>query len=171
MKVLNGSELAGFIKERQARQVRSLRQSRNVFPKLAIVCTDNNPVTETYLRLKKSYGEDILVDVEVSRPNDEELLAKIDELNNDLKIQGIIIQLPLADPNLTERALSKINPKKDVDALNPVTTQFTSATAKAIDWLLGGYNVDLNYKKIVIVGQGRLVGAPLLNYGELLVMT
>lgn len=52
MKILNGSELAGFIKERQAKQVRALRQARKIFPKLAIVQTVDDPVVSTYVNLK-----------------------------------------------------------------------------------------------------------------------
>ena len=62
-RTLNGSELAGFIKERQAKQVRNLRQEHAVFPKLAIVTDSDNPVIATYMRLKQRYGADILIDV------------------------------------------------------------------------------------------------------------
>jgi len=56
VKVLNGLELAGFIKERQAHDVRSLRQSKNIQPKLAIIQCKDDPVINTYVRLKKKYG-------------------------------------------------------------------------------------------------------------------
>lgn len=160
MKVLNGSDLADFIKERQAKQVRSLRQSQNIFPKLAIVASGDNPVNEVYLRLKKQYGEDILVDVEVYRVSDEELMGQIDALNKDKSIHGIIVQLPLSNPSMTDEAVNTINPEKDVDGLSN-NSKFIAATPTAIDWLLAGYNIDLNYKKIAIVGEGKLVGAPL----------
>ena len=64
MKLLNGRELAGFIKERQAKQVRSLSQSKNIFPKLAIIKTKDEAVINTYVRLKQRYGADIGVEVE-----------------------------------------------------------------------------------------------------------
>lgn len=161
MKSLNGSELAGFIKERQAHQVRALRQAQNTIPRLAIVHTGNNPVTSVYLRLKQHYGEDILVDVDDCNPSSEDLLSTINKLNADKLVHGIIVQLPLDDVSLTDEAIGLVDPKKDVDGLNPKEANFTPATAMAIDWLLAGYNVDLNYKKIVIIGNGRLVGAPL----------
>ena len=65
MKLLNGSELAGFVKERQAKQVRALRQAWGIFPRLAIVTDTDNPVIDLYMRLKQRYGADILIDVEV----------------------------------------------------------------------------------------------------------
>lgn len=160
MKILDGSELAGYIKERQLRQVRALRQSWRVFPRLAIIRTGDNPVIDTYVRLKKVYGEDILIDVDIYTPTDEELLNQIEKLNKDENVHGIIIQLPLSNQSLTDAAVSVVTPEKDVDGLGGNNT-FTPATAMAINWLLVGYNVELAEKKIAIVGNGRLVGAPL----------
>jgi 5,10-methylene-tetrahydrofolate dehydrogenase/methenyl tetrahydrofolate cyclohydrolase len=67
MKILNGRELAGFIKERQAHEVRALRQAWNIAPKLAIIVTVDNPVIDVYVRLKQHYGADILIDVNIHR--------------------------------------------------------------------------------------------------------
>ena len=68
MKLLQGTELAAYIKERQAKQVRALRQAEHIIPKLAIVQTSDDPVIATYVRMKQRYGSDILIDVEVFRP-------------------------------------------------------------------------------------------------------
>lgn len=160
MKILNGLELASYIKERQAKQVRSLRQSWRVIPRLAIVRTGDNSVIDTYMRLKRVYGEDILVEVDVYNSSDSELLTKIKELNDDDNVHGIIIQLPLANPEQTEAAVNLVLPEKDVDGLG-LNSLFIPATAMAIDWLLAGYNVELKGREIAIIGNGRLVGAPL----------
>lgn len=160
MKILDGSELAGFIKERQLKQVRALRLSWRVVPRLAIVFTGNNPVVDTYMRLKKAYGKDITVEVDIYNPSNDELLAQIEKLNKDENVHGIIVQLPLEDPLQTDAAVGAVAPEKDVDGLG-INPKFTPATAMAIDWLLAGYNVNLSDKKIAIVGNGRLVGAPL----------
>ncbi|HRN97664.1 MAG TPA: bifunctional 5,10-methylenetetrahydrofolate dehydrogenase/5,10-methenyltetrahydrofolate cyclohydrolase [Candidatus Saccharibacteria bacterium] len=160
MKLLDGSELVGYIKERQAKQVRALRQSWRVIPRLAIIKTGDNPVIDVYMRLKKHYGDDILVEVDIYTPDGADLLAQIQTLNQDESVHGIIIQLPLADVGQTEVAVNAVDPNKDVDGLGD-NAKFTPATAMAIDWLLAGYNVELEGKKIAIVGEGRLVGAPL----------
>lgn len=160
MKQLNGSDLAGFIKERQARQVRALRQAHHVFPKLAIIQTIDSPVIDTYVRLKKSYGDDILIDVEVYKIDQPRLTGVVERLNGDESVHGIIIQLPLADASGTQAAVDMVAPAKDVDGLGSQHT-LEPATPMAISWLLAGYNVDLIGKKIAIVGNGRLVGAPL----------
>ena len=160
MKILNGRELAEFIKERQAHEVRSLRQSQGIQPKLAIVVTVDNPVIDLYIRLKKQYGADILVDVEVHRVALTDVPELLNTLSNDASIHGIIVQLPLSDPQQTETIVNLVTPLKDVDALGSKAT-FDPATPMAILWLLAGYNIDLAGKEILLVGRGKLVGAPL----------
>jgi len=160
VKLLDGTELADYIKERQAKQVRNLRQTYKIFPKLAIIQTSDNEVIDTYVRMKKRYGADILIDVDIHRPSDGELMDIIAGCNNDETIHGIIIQLPLNDPAQTEEAVNLVAPQKDVDGLGQ-NSQHVPATAVAIDWLLNGYNVELRGRKIAIVGNGRLVGSPL----------
>lgn len=165
MKLLNGSELADYVKERQAKQVRNLRQSWNIAPKLAIVQTVDDAVIDTYVRMKRRYGEDILVDVEVYRPAIADVLSTIDTLNQDGSVHGIIVQLPLVTGINIDDVLNAVSVAKDVDGLAQGSA-FTAATAQAIDWLLNGYNVELQGKKIAIVGSGRLVGAPLAKLWE-----
>ncbi len=160
MKLLDGKELAGYITERQAKQVRNLRQSWQVFPKLAIIVTTDDPVIATYVRLKKAYGEDILIDVDVHTVAQAEIRELLERLNNDESVHGIVVQLPLERPEETDDILALISPEKDVDGLGP-EAKYVSATATAIDWLLAGYNVTLTGRSIAIIGNGRLVGAPL----------
>ena len=160
MRELNGSELAGFIKERQAKQVRALRQAWHINPRLAIVTDVENPVIETYMRLKQRYGADILIDVEIHRVPAGGALEVIQELNNRDNVQGIILQLPISNSDQTEELLESIREDKDVDGLRKKAI-FQAATPTAISWLLAGYSVDLKNKKVALVGRGRLVGAPL----------
>ena len=160
MRELNGSELAEFIKERQAKQVRALRQAWHINPRLAIVTDVENPVIETYMRLKQRYGADILIDVEIHRVPAGGALEVIQELNNRDDVQGIILQLPISNSDQTEELLESIREDKDVDGLRKKAI-FQAATPTAISWLLAGYGVDLKGKKVAIVGRGRLVGAPL----------
>lgn len=160
MKLLNGKELAGFIKERQAHEVRALRQAYHVFPKLAIIRTNPDPVVDSYMKLKQDYGEDILIDVEVHTIKQAEAQERIEQLNADPAVHGIIVQIPLPDPSGTVEILNAVSKEKDVDGLAEETT-FDPATPMAISWLLAGYNVELKGKRIVVVGHGRLVGKPL----------
>lgn len=160
MKILNGLELAGFIKERQAHEVRALRQAHHVFPKLAIVVTVDNPVIDVYMRMKNRYGSDILIDVDIHRISQDDAPKVIEELNRDDSVHGIIVQLPLERPAETDAVVDLVAPEKDVDALGKEAI-FDPATPMAILWLLAGYNVDLRGKKVLLVGRGKLVGAPL----------
>ena len=160
VKLLNGLEIAGFIKERQAYQVRSLKQSQKVYPKLAIVSCSDNPVIAKYISLKQKYGEDIGVEVVVHQVEQKDALGTIKKLNEDSSIHGIIVQLPLPASDKTDGVVESISGKKDVDALSSHSI-FEPATPMAILWLLAGYNIELKDKHIVLVGLGRLVGQPL----------
>lgn len=178
MKILNGRELAGFIKERQAHQVASM----SVKPRLLILRDSDDPIIMKYVNLKKRYGEDIGVDViefdadsfsktcavttstQASEPcNDRRERAvreKVIQSNSDPNIHGIIIQLPLTDKAKTDELCNLITPEKDVDGLGQ-NAAYDSATATAILWLLAGYDIPLQNHKIALVGRGKLVGAPL----------
>ena len=166
MKILDGRELAGYIKEKQAHEVRSLRGMR-IFPKLVIIRDSENPVITKYVSLKKKYGEDIGVEViDAFAEGLSGLRKAVSDANDDETVSGIIVQLPLVNKEWTEEVTSLISPMKDVDGLNETTIdserRFDSATATAINWLLAGYNISLDKpKKIAIVGRGKLVGAPL----------
>lgn len=217
MKLLNGQELALFIKERQARQVRGLRQAHGVAPRLAIVQTRDDPVINLYVRLKKQYGADILIDVDVHFVAQADVPELLERLNADEAVHGIIVQLPLEDPAETDRIVNLVAPDKDVDALgdpdapwpphldaahgagekrtepynkygegvSETATKrsaktasgvasfagqqaggvrgswFDPATPMAIMWLLAGYNIELAGKNVLLIGRGKLVGAPL----------
>jgi len=160
MKILDGRELADYVKERQAKQVRALRQAWNTFPKLAIIVANDSPVIDTFVRLKRAYGDDVLIEVDIHKIEQSSVAERIEALNSDKTVHGIVLQLPLANPDETDALIALIAPEKDVDGLGP-QAHYVSATATAIDWLMAGYNVTLRERKIAIVGNGRLVGAPL----------
>lgn len=160
MKILNGSELAGFIKERQAHEVRALRQAHHIQPKLGIVVTIDHPAIDVYMRMKTRYGADILIDVDIHRIAQSQAPQTIKQLNADDAVHGIIVQLPLQDTAQTDEIVNAVAPEKDVDGLG-MAAIYDPATALSILWLLAAYNVDLRGKKVVLVGRGKLVGAPL----------
>lgn len=160
MRILDGRELSEYIKNRQAKEVTTLRVNFRKVPKLAIVQVKDDPIINTYVRLKKKYGSDIGVDVVSFHPKQSECSEIITKLNNDNSIDGIIVQLPLEDVTQTESVLNQVSLSKDVDALAS-GTEFDPATPTAILWLLAGYNIELNGKAILIIGNGKLVGKPL----------
>lgn len=158
MRILDGQELASFIKERQFHVVREMSKK----PKLLIIRDSDNPVIMKYVNLKKEYGHDIGIEVEdFYAKNSDEIREKILSANTDDAINGIIVQLPILERNKTDELTALIAPEKDVDGLSGKAGAFDSATATAINWLLAGYGVDLAAQKIALVGRGKLVGAPL----------
>ena len=155
MKELNGRELAGCIKERQVHTVKALR-SRKIFPKLAIFYDNDSPVIAKYMSLKQAYGEDIGIEVVVTKIATNDAEEKIRAAAEDETTTGIIVQLPLSECDMS--ILDLIPAAKDVDGLRG---ESDTATAMAIHWLLTGYGIDLRGKKLGIIGHGKLVGAPL----------
>jgi methylenetetrahydrofolate dehydrogenase (NADP+)/methenyltetrahydrofolate cyclohydrolase len=161
MKLLDGLEVADYIKERHIRQSARL----SVMPKLIIFHDAKTPAGAAYLRAKQQYGEDIGVEVIVFEVATEDLMSAIKEAGADKEVTGIIVQLPLADSAYAEKALTAIPHHKDVDGLR-AQEPYQSATPKGIIWLLAAYNVELKGKRIAIIGQGKLVGAPLSDILE-----
>lgn len=166
-RLLNGTDLAGFIKERQAKQVRMLRQAHRIIPKVVIIKSVNaSAVIDSYVRIKAQYAADILIEFEQIACAQSAMVEVIQRLNRDDSVHAIVVQLPLDDISQTDEIVEQIAPEKDVDGLGK-SSKFISATAEAIDWLLSGYGIELKGKKIVIIGKGRLVGAPLIElWGE-----
>lgn len=157
MKLLEGRDIALFIKERHAMMVSGLARQ----PKLAIIRSQDNQAAEVYLRAKSRYGHDIGAAVDTYIEPPETLIERIHQLNHDDSVTGIIIQLPLPNPELTDRALAAVAPAKDVDGLGP-NSPYEAGTPKAVLWLLAAHNVDVT-GRIVVVGQGRLIGRPLAD--------
>lgn len=161
MKTLYGSELVDFIKVRQLKQVRGLRQAERIVPRLAIVCCGEvSPVIAAYVRLKKAYADDILLEVDEYRETIDTAADRLQQLAHDDAVHGIILQLPIMPTDRTDELLQLIPPHKDVDGLVS-GSHFTPATPTAITWLLHGYGINLADKRIALVGNGKLVGAPL----------
>lgn len=138
-----------------------MRQAWRIQPKLAIVLTIDHPTIDVYVRKKQQYGADILIDVDIHRVRQDDAPVLIEQLNKDESVHGIIVQLPLERPEETDELVNLVAPEKDVDALGK-KAEFEPATPMAILWLLAGYNIDLQQgKQVLLVGRGRLVGAPL----------
>ncbi|MBW3538546.1 bifunctional 5,10-methylenetetrahydrofolate dehydrogenase/5,10-methenyltetrahydrofolate cyclohydrolase [Candidatus Parcubacteria bacterium] len=154
--LLDGRELAGYIKERHSRQVAAMPTK----PNLAIVQSSDDPATASYIRVKSRYGRDIGATVKVYEVTMDRIRSQVEQLNEDPEVDGIIVQLPLPERSKTNEVTETVAPHKDVDGLHP-HSQFTPATPMAILWLLAGYGVAVEGQRVTLVGKGRLVGAPL----------
>lgn len=152
MNILSGSELSLFIKERQAKQVRALRQSFKVFPKLVILTDKIN----SYVLKKQEYLKDILIDCDIKEVSDKaELFSELKLVSEDYNVHGILVQFPILSIRQEELEDSPIK-EKDVDGVLD-SSSYISPVALAFMWLLSGNNLSLKDKKIGVIGDDFLV--------------
>lgn len=161
---LDGDELASYIKQRHAAEIRAMR----VKPKLAIIMHTNAGVaTRTYVeRTKKGYAVDVGAECEIYEVDHDQagVIKLIEQLNQDTSVNGIIVQLPYTGVDI-EAVLAAVAPHKDIDGLGP-ESNFDMPTPQAILWLLAAYNLSYKDKKVAVIGQGRLVGKPVADILE-----
>ncbi|KJQ85046.1 MULTISPECIES: bifunctional methylenetetrahydrofolate dehydrogenase/methenyltetrahydrofolate cyclohydrolase FolD [Vibrio] len=159
------SEVAARVKARVAAGLRA--------PGLAVVLVGEDPASQVYVGSKRRACEEVgFVSKSFDLPastSEEELLALINELNNDNEIDGILVQLPLPAGIDTTHVLERIHPEKDVDGFHPYNVgrlaqripKLRSCTPKGIITLLDRYNIELRGKHAVVVGASNIVGRPM----------
>ncbi len=176
-RILYGKEFAAQIKESARLGVEDLKKNFGVTPGLAVIIVGENPASQVYVRNKHKTCEELGIFSEVvSMPEDstkEKLLAKINELNADKNIHGILVQLPLpaAIKNSSEEILNRINPLKDVDGFHPVNVgklvigspALVPCTPAGCIEMLDLANIEIDGKRAVIIGRSNIVGKPLFH--------
>lgn len=157
--IIDGKKIANEIKV----ALRSQLSTKNGQLLLAVILVGDNLASHKYVERKKKVGEEIGVEVVVHEyPTDvleTDLVEEIEKLNNDDKVNGIIVQLPLSPQLNQEKILNLISPDKDVDALGS-EARVLSPTVGAIKEILEKNKVSFVGKKVVVVGNGKLVGRP-----------
>jgi methylenetetrahydrofolate dehydrogenase (NADP+)/methenyltetrahydrofolate cyclohydrolase len=173
MQIIDGKTIAGDIKQEIAAEVEKIKQSGGKIPHLAAVLVGHDGASETYVANKIKACELVGVKSTLVRLEDtvtqEELLKKVEELNNDDDIDGFIVQLPLPDHISEHQVIEAVDPKKDVDGFHPVNVgrmvlglpSFVSATPAGILELMRRYNIDPSGKNCVIIGRSNIVGRPM----------
>lgn len=171
-KLLDGKIVAEKIKVNIKRQVEELRK-KNIVPTLAVVLVGDDPASRLYVNIKEKTARELNITTHnlqlTTKITEKELIRKIQELNNDKKIHGILVQLPLPKHINTNNVIATISPKKDVDGLTPENIgkllleekTIVPPTAAAILEILAHYKINISGKHIVLVGYGKLVGKPL----------
>ncbi|WP_338232471.1 bifunctional 5,10-methylenetetrahydrofolate dehydrogenase/5,10-methenyltetrahydrofolate cyclohydrolase [Companilactobacillus muriivasis] len=171
MKLLEGKKVAAALDETMAQRVSDLKK-KGVTPGLAVILVGDNSASAVYVRNKKRRAEKLGINFQLIHFEDtvseQELLEKIDELNNDQTVDGFIVQLPVPDHIDEDKVIEAIDPHKDVDGFTPISvgnlwigTPLTKpATASGILMMLDHYGVDLDGKNVVIVGRSNIVGKP-----------
>ncbi len=176
---INGKKLAEKLRAEIKSDVLGLKE-RNIVPGLAVVLVGNDEASELYVHKKeeacKELGIESFIHKMPENTNEEELLSLISSLNNNNKVSGILVQLPLSKSINEEKVINLIDPKKDVDCFHPENfgllmrnePRFLPCTPAGIMELMSEYKISLEGKNVVIIGRSNIVGKPLaamlMNY-------
>ncbi len=172
--IIDGKQVAADMREQLKAKVAELKE-KGIVPGLAVVLVGDDPASKSYVTAKEKacdnigiYSEDIRIPAETGQ---DELMALIDKLNSNPKINGILVQLPLPKHLDENEVLLAIDPSKDVDGFHPVNVgkmmlgqkAFLPCTPHGVIQLLLQKNVKIEGAEAVIVGRSNIVGKPLAN--------
>ncbi len=175
MQLIDGKAVATAIKKEIATEVERIIANGGKRPHLAAILVGHDGGSETYVANKVKACEECGFTSTLLRfeadITEEELLNKVDELNNDPDVDGFIVQLPLPKHIDEQKVTEAIDYRKDVDGFHPVNVGrlsiglpcFLSATPNGIMELLARYNIDTKGKKCVVLGRSNIVGKPMAN--------
>ena len=170
--IIDGKEVSQHVRGEVAKGVAELLDKSGITPGLAAVLVGDNPASEIYVRNKRKacaeagmHSEEHKLSAETTQ---EELLSLVEKLNQDPKIQGILVQLPLPDHIDETTVLRAVSPDKDVDGFHPYNVgllvegnpRFISCTPHGIIKMLEYYDIDIKGKEAVVVGRSNIVGKP-----------
>lgn len=175
MIIIDGKEFSKKILEEISNEQKEIVERKNLRPAgLAVIIVGENPASQVYVRNKTRacekvgfYSETIKLEENIS---EDDLIKKIEELNEDDKIDGILVQLPLPKHIDELKVINSIKPEKDVDGFSNVNvgkmvigdeSGFLSCTPYGIMQLLEGYDIDVDGKDVVVVGRSNIVGKPM----------
>lgn len=172
MNIIDGKKTAAEIRSEIAATVAEMRSRGQRVPHLAAILVGNDGGSETYVAHKVKDCEEVGFKSTLLRMpatvSEEELLAKVVELNQDPDLDGLIVQLPLPDHISESKVIETIAPGKDVDGFHPENVgrmaaglpTFVSATPAGIMELLKRYDIPLKGAECVVVGRSNIVGRP-----------
>jgi methylenetetrahydrofolate dehydrogenase (NADP+)/methenyltetrahydrofolate cyclohydrolase len=172
--IIDGKQVAAEMRAELKEKVAELK-TKGVTPGLAVVLVGEDPASKSYVTAKERACEEIGIFSDDNRlpaeTTEEDLLALIDKLNKDPKINGILVQLPLPKHIDEDKVLLAINPAKDVDGFHPVNVgkmvvgqdAYLPCTPHGVIQLLLRSNVKLEGAEVVVVGRSNIVGKPVAN--------
>jgi len=173
MQLLEGKVASAAIKEDLKNKVSALASEGKKVPHLAAILVGNDPASETYVASKVKNCKEVGINSSLfkyeSSITEEMLLEKINELNKNEDIDGILVQVPLPKHISEKKVILQIAPEKDVDGFHPLNIgnmvlgfpAFISATPFGILLLLQHYKIEASGKNVVIIGRSNNVGTPL----------
>lgn len=169
--IINGKEISKKIRSEIAKEVDELKKL-NVIPGLAVILVGNNQASRTYVKSKQKACQELgmhsLLFEYPETIEESELLNKIEELNHDDTIHGILVQLPLPEHINEVKVIEAISPDKDVDGFHPINIgrmmtgqdAFLPCTPYGIMVLLKEMGIDAAGKNVVVIGRSNIVGKP-----------
>jgi methylenetetrahydrofolate dehydrogenase (NADP+) / methenyltetrahydrofolate cyclohydrolase len=175
MVLLDGKILSSKIKEEVKVEVEAIVKEKNITPGLAVILVGNDAASATYVASKAKACKDAGIYSVVHEMPDsitqEELLETINMMNNNPKLDGILVQLPLPKHIDTTTVLEAINPLKDVDGFHPYNVgrlvsnldSFLPATPFGVIRMFEEYNIELSGKNVVVIGSSDIVGKPMAS--------
>ena len=171
--IIDGKEFASRLRGKISESVSDLKDSHNIIPGLAVVLVGNDPASETYVKMKRNTCARVgMKSIAVELPETtttEELLDKIQELNNDKNVHGILLQHPVPSQIDERMCFDAINVKKDVDGVTCLgfgnmsmgIEAYGSCTPAGIIRLIEHYKLNVQGLNAVVVGRSPILGKPM----------
>ncbi|MBP1748631.1 MAG: methylenetetrahydrofolate dehydrogenase / methenyltetrahydrofolate cyclohydrolase [Deltaproteobacteria bacterium] len=172
-RIISGTETAKQVRQRIAQDVIILRETKGITPGLVTILVGHNPASVSYVTGKQKTAKELgFYSVQDDQPeniSEDDLVQLIGQYNNDPKIHGILVQLPLPQHINETRVLNAIDPDKDVDGLHPMNlgrlmigqARFYPCTPFGIRELLAMAGIETKGAEVVVVGRSNLVGKPI----------
>jgi methylenetetrahydrofolate dehydrogenase (NADP+)/methenyltetrahydrofolate cyclohydrolase len=172
-KILSGKELAQKMRDEMKTELSKLKEKHGLVPSLAVILVGDDPGSLSYVKGKEKACAEVGIEVNKYKFDadyeENSLLKLIADLNNDPKVNGILVQLPLPDHINEEKVLYAIDPEKDVDGFHPINVGrlmigapgYVPGTPHGIQKMLSRNDIDVSGKHVVIVGRSNIVGKPL----------
>jgi len=173
MQLIDGKSLANKIHAEVACEVEKLKQEENIVPGLAVILVGDDPASHAYVKMKAKACEKVgFYSITHNMPDtisQDEIIATIEMMNNNPRIDGILVQLPLPAHIDTNKILEVIDPKKDVDGFHPYNVGrlatnldgFVPCTPLGVMKMFEEYDIELEGKDVCVVGASNIVGKPM----------
>jgi len=175
MTIIDGKKVAADIREELKEKISKLQSKHNKVPGLVAILVGSNPASQVYVRMKSKACDEVGIHSVIEKlsfeTSEEDLLTIIQNYNNDDRINGILVQLPLPEHISEDKIIEAVSPSKDVDGFHPVSIgklvigqdTFESCTPAGIVELLKRYSIETKGKHVVVLGRSNIVGKPVAN--------
>ncbi len=175
MQIIDGKRLANRVQEYVAKEVEELKQVKNIVPGLAVILIGDDPASHAYVKMKAKACERVgFYSITHNMPDtisQEEIIGTISMMNDNPRIDGILVQLPLPSHVDTDKILEVIDPNKDVDGFHAYNVgrlvtgldSFVACTPLGVMKMFEEYNIDLKGKDVCVVGASNIVGKPMAS--------